>query len=156
MCNGDSKSSLAPDFNKNEATSDKATTAQIDALTTCLTSIHRALDCVLSVEPEVLVNMPTYTFARSAYAFIALLKMFSAVSSDQGLERVFSLADFKLEDYFEKLINHLKVSSNKLGGRTASRFCMVLTLLRNWFHNRKIEKVGEKAEEVCILVLVLA
>lgn len=128
---------------------DKATAAQIDALTGCLTSIHTSLDCMLSIEPEVMVNLPTHLYARSAYAFIALLKMFSAVSSDNGLERVFSLADLKVEEYFEKMIHHLKVSSAKPGGRTASRFCMVMNLLRNWFFNRKTEKSGASAEEVC-------
>ena len=129
---------------------DRATAAQIDALTTCLTSIHTSLDCILSIEPEVVVTLPTHLYARLAYAFIALLKMFSAISSDNGLERVFSLADLKVEEYFEKTINHLKVSSMRPGGRTASRFCMVMNLLRNWFLNRKTEKSGA-TEEVWLL-----
>lgn len=135
---------------KTDVKFDRATAAQIDALTTCLTSIHTSLDCMLSIEPEVVVNLPTHMYARSAYAFIALLKMFSAVSSDNGLERVFSLADLKVEEYFEKVINHLKVSGMRPGGRTASRFCMVMNLLRNWFLNRKTEKSGA-TEEVCLL-----
>ncbi|KAE8557564.1 hypothetical protein EYB25_002271 [Talaromyces marneffei] len=132
---------------KTDVKFDKATAAQIDALTTCLTSIHTSLDCMLSIEPEVVVDLPTHLYARSAYAFIALLKMFSAVSSENGLERVFAPADLKVEEYFEKVINHLKASSIRPGGRTASRFCMVMNLLRNWFLNRKTEKSGDKAEE---------
>jgi hypothetical protein len=144
----DFRTPFTSDF-KTDVKFDKATAAQIDALTTCLTSIHTSLDCMLSIEPEVVVNLPTHLYARSAYAFIALLKMFSAVSSDSGLERVFSPADLKVEEYFEKMINHLRVSGMQPGGRTASRFCMVMNLLRNWFLNRKTEKSGA-TEEVCL------
>uniref|UniRef100_A0A093VK98 Transcriptional regulatory protein SEF1 n=1 Tax=Talaromyces marneffei PM1 TaxID=1077442 RepID=A0A093VK98_TALMA len=111
------------------------------------TPILQHAECILSIEPEVVVDLPTHLYARSAYAFIALLKMFSAVSSENGLERVFAPADLKVEEYFEKVINHLKASSIRPGGRTASRFCMVMNLLRNWFLNRKTEKSGDKAEE---------
>ncbi|EED19070.1 C6 transcription factor (War1), putative [Talaromyces stipitatus ATCC 10500] len=132
---------------KTDVKFDKATAAQIDALTACLTSIHTSLDCMLSIEPEVLVTLPTHMYARSAYAFIALLKMFSGVSSNHGLGHVFSPADLKVEEYFDKMIDHLKISSMRPGGRTASRFCMVLNLLKNWFLNRKGEASGSKNEE---------
>jgi hypothetical protein len=124
----------------------KATTAQIDALTACLTSIHTAMDCILAIEPDNLICLPTVFYARTAYAFIALLKMFSAISSDKGLARVFSFADLKLEEYFESMIDHLRTTSRRSGGRTASRFSMVLNLLRNWFNNRKTEQSAGKPE----------
>lgn len=146
----DFRTPFNPDF-KTYVKLDRATAAQIDALTTCLTSIHASLDCMLSIEPEAVVNLPTHLYARSAYAFIALLKLFSALSSNNGLERVFSLPDLKVEEYFEKMINHLKISGMRPGGRTASRFCMVMNLLRNWFLNRKTEKTEPSAEEVCLL-----
>ncbi|OKL62911.1 hypothetical protein UA08_01199 [Talaromyces atroroseus] len=126
---------------------EKAATAQIDALTACLTSIHTALDCILHIEPADLICLPTVFYARTAYAFIALLKMFSAISSDKGLARVFSLSDLKLEEYFDNMISHLKLTSTKPGGRTASRFSMVLNLLRNWFNNRKTEQSAGKSGE---------
>lgn len=127
---------------------EKATAAQVDALTACLTSIHNSMECMLSMKPADMICLPTVFYARTAYAFIALLKMFSAITSDNGLSRVFSPADLKVEEYFEKMIDHLKLCSARKGGRTAGKFSMVLNLLRNWFNNRKTEE-SVKVGEVC-------
>lgn len=143
----DFRTPFTSDF-KTDVKFEKATAAQIDALTTCLTSIHRSIDCLTAIEPELLVTIPTHLYARTAYAFIALLKLFSAVCSDNGLGRVFSPADLKVEEYFDKMINQFKVTSHIPGGRTASRFCMVLNLLRNWFANRQTEQSGGSLGEV--------
>ena len=49
---------------KTDVKFDRATAAQIDALTTCLTSIHTCLDCILSMESEVVVNLPTHRYGH--------------------------------------------------------------------------------------------
>ncbi|CRG83512.1 Pentafunctional AROM polypeptide [Talaromyces islandicus] len=120
------------------------TAAQVDALTVCLTSIHNSMDIITSFDHDTIVCLPTVYFARTAYGFVALLKMLSAISQDNGLGQVFSLDDLKAEQYLDKVITHLKISGGKPGGRTAGKFCMILNLLKNWFVNRKSEKSKTK------------
>jgi hypothetical protein len=117
---------------------DRATAAHVDGLTTCLTSIHAALDIMMSLDHDTIVCLPTIYFARTAYAFVALLKLFAAVTqSNSSLGRVFSPADLKVEECLNEIVDHLKISGTKPGGRTAGRFCMILNMLKTWFVSRK-------------------
>lgn len=122
------------------------TAAQVDALTVCLQSIHKSMDIITSFDHDEVVCLPTVYFARTAYGFVALLKMFSAVSQTNGLGQVFSSDDLRAEHYLEKVITHLKISGHRPGGRTAGKFCMILNLLKNWFVNRKLEKEKSKSK----------
>ncbi|KAH8690037.1 hypothetical protein BGW36DRAFT_401484 [Talaromyces proteolyticus] len=132
---------------KGEGKIANVTAAQIDALTACLTSIHRSMDTIASFDYDTIVCLPTVYFARTAYGFVALLKMYSAISQDNGLGLVFSSQDLKAEQYLDKVIAHLKISGSKPGGRTAGKFCMILNLLKNWFVNRKLEQAKSKPGE---------
>lgn len=133
---------------KEETPIDHATAAQVDALTACLTSIHSALDIMATLDHKVIVCLPTIFFARTAYAFVALLKLYSTVSQSNCLGQVFAPADLQVEQYLDKVISHLKASGLTPGGRTPGKFCMILSLLKNWFTNRKDGENPEKDSSV--------
>jgi hypothetical protein len=82
------------------------------------------------------VCLPTIFFARTAYSFVVLLKLFSAVSQSSSLGQVFAPADLQVEQFLDKVISHLKISGATPGGRTPGKFSMILKLLKNWFINR--------------------
>ncbi|KAL1982932.1 hypothetical protein VTN96DRAFT_619 [Rasamsonia emersonii] len=117
---------------------DRASAAHVDALTSCLTSIHATLEVMMSLDHVTIVCLPTIYFARTSYAFVALLKLFAAVTQNNSpLGQVFSPADLRVEELLDKMIAHLKISGSRPGGRTPGKFCMILNLLKNWFLNRK-------------------
>lgn len=117
---------------------DRATAAHVDALTSCLTSIHETLEVMLSLDHDTIACLPTIYFARTSYAFVALLKLFAAVTQNNSpLGQVFSPADLRVEELLDKMIAHLKISGSRPGGRTPGKFCMILNMLKNWFLNRK-------------------
>ncbi|KAL1964548.1 hypothetical protein VTN77DRAFT_6845 [Rasamsonia byssochlamydoides] len=123
---------------RDEPQVDRASAAHVDALTSCLTSIHATLEVMMSLDHDTIVCLPTMYFARTSYALVALLKLFAAVTqSNSSLGQVFSPADLKVEEHLDKMIAHLKVSGTRPGGRTAGKFCMILNLLKNWFLTRK-------------------
>lgn len=112
--------------------------AHVDALTTCLTSIHESLDVMCSLDQKTILGLPTIFFARTSYVAVALIKLFSATSAqDSRLGQVFDPADLKVEYYLDKVTRHFKEASNNEGGRTVAKFAVVLTMLKNWFMKRK-------------------
>lgn len=119
--------------------------AHVDALTSCLTSIHTSLDIVCSLDNATILCMPTIFFARTSYVAVALIKLFSATSApDSRLGQVFDPADLKVEYYLDKVTKRFKDSGIVDGGRTAAKFALVLTMLKNWFLKRKdLDPSGE-------------
>ncbi|PGH11170.1 hypothetical protein AJ79_05012 [Helicocarpus griseus UAMH5409] len=121
-----------------ETSVDLGTPAHVDALTTCLTSIHAAINTFASIDHSTLQCLPTIHYVRTAYASVALIKLFTATSHPSTrLGRVFNLTDFKIEDYLGKLIQHMKVPGESGGGRVAGRFALMLEMLKSWFVKRK-------------------
>ncbi|GKZ48776.1 hypothetical protein AbraIFM66951_001015 [Aspergillus brasiliensis] len=112
--------------------------AHINALSTCLTSIHDAIDILCSIETKDLVLVPTVALARTSFAIVALIKIYSIVSSpDTRMAQVIDLSSLKTELYLDKVIRHYTKAGETPGGRTPAKFSVVLTLLRNWFMKRK-------------------
>ncbi|OOF90986.1 hypothetical protein ASPCADRAFT_211575 [Aspergillus carbonarius ITEM 5010] len=112
--------------------------AHINALSACLTSIHDALDTLCSIDPKDLVLAPTVALARTSFAVVALIKIYSIVSSpDTRLGQVIEISSLKTEYYLDKVIRHYTRAGEVPGGRTPAKFSVVLTLLRNWFMKRK-------------------
>lgn len=112
--------------------------AHINALSTCLTSIHDAIDTICSIETKDLVLTPTVALARTSFAIVALIKIYSIVSSpDTRMAQVIDLSSLKTENYLDKVIRHYTKAGETPGGRTPAKFSVVLTLLRNWFMKRK-------------------
>jgi hypothetical protein len=132
-------------FQDDDKAIERPTAAQIDALTACLTSIHGTLDIMSQLNHDVVVCLPTIFFARTAYAFVALLKLYSAISRSDSLGQVFAPADLRVAQYLEKVITHLKVSGTMPAGRTSGKFCTILHLLNNWFINRREQENPDKS-----------
>lgn len=55
--------------------------AHIAALSTCLTSIDGVFEAFLSLEIDVIRNLPVVIFVRTAYAVVVLIKMYFAASA---------------------------------------------------------------------------
>ncbi|KAJ9246681.1 transcriptional regulator family: Fungal Specific TF [Paecilomyces variotii] len=120
------------------ALTEHTTPAHVDALTSCLTSIHESLDIMCSLDQKTILALPTIFFARTSYVAVALIKLFSATSAqDSRLGQVFDPADLKVEYYLDKVTQHFKVAGNNDGGRTVAKFAVVLSMLKNWFLKRK-------------------
>jgi hypothetical protein len=56
------------------------TPAHIAALSTCLTSIDGVFESFLSLDVQVIRNVPVLFFVRTAYAVVVLIKMYFAAS----------------------------------------------------------------------------
>ncbi|PWY77063.1 hypothetical protein BO70DRAFT_430579 [Aspergillus heteromorphus CBS 117.55] len=132
------------DFNKVDPKSAKddltspLSAAHINALSSCLSAIHDALDVLCSIDPKELVNAPTIALARTSFAVVALIKIYSIVSTpDTRMGQVMEPASLKTEYYLDKVIRHYTKAGELPGGRTAAKFSVVLTMLRNWFMKRK-------------------
>lgn len=57
------------------------TPAHISALSTCLTSIDGVFEAFLSLEVQVIRNLPVVIFVRTAYAVVVIIKMYFAASA---------------------------------------------------------------------------
>src|SRR5699024_3352797 len=61
--------------------SNPAAAARISALSSTLASIHQAIDTICSIPPRDLINVPTVALARTAFAIVALIKLYSIVTA---------------------------------------------------------------------------
>ena len=133
-----------------KSTNASATSAvQIQSLTSCLSSIHRALDLVVSLDMHYMLSLPTIVLARTSYAAVSLMKLFSFVASHKTtIGQVLDPASFRVEYYLDKTIEYHRKAGELEGGRTAYRFSVVLNMMRNWFVKRKEQSIlaNEAAE----------
>lgn len=112
--------------------------SRISALSTSLASIHQAVDTVCSIPPKELVNIPTVALARTAFAIVALIKLYSIVTArDSYIGQVIEPGHLKVEYYLGKVIAHYTAAGGLPGGVTPGKFSTVLTMLREWFRSRK-------------------
>ncbi|KAL1958799.1 hypothetical protein VTO42DRAFT_3636 [Malbranchea cinnamomea] len=117
---------------------DMGTPAHVDALSVCLTSIHRVYDLLCSFEPVAMHNLPTITFVRTSYCTVALIKLYNAATaSGSGLNQVFPPSAFKIEHYFDKVTQQLRAAAEVQTGRVVSKFLLIVTMLKTWFLKRK-------------------
>lgn len=122
----------------NESGADMATPVHVDALTTCLSSIHDVFNIFLSFDHSLVNCLPTIFMVRTSYASVALIKLLSAASAPGSrLGQVFNPSDLKVDYYLDRVISHLKAAGDQNGGRTPSKFSLVLGMLKNWFLKRK-------------------
>ncbi|EER29622.1 Fungal specific transcription factor, putative [Coccidioides posadasii C735 delta SOWgp] len=121
-----------------DSPADLGTAAHVDALTTCLTSIHKSLQLFCSIGHQDLMCLPTIYFVRMTYGSIALLKLFSLViSSGSRLSHIFNPADFKVEYFLDKLIQHLRACGDTDGGRLGAKFALIIAMLKSCYMRSK-------------------
>lgn len=118
--------------------SNPAAAARISALSSTLASIHQAIDTICSIPPRDLINVPTVALARTAFAIVALIKLYSIVTApDSYIGQVIEPQDLKVEIYLDKVIAHYTAAGSLAGGVTPGKFSTVMSMLREWFKSRK-------------------
>lgn len=112
--------------------------AYINALTTCLTCVHRFLDITLSFDTYTLVCLPTYVLARASYAMVALMRLYAIVTGPETQTgQVIDPPSLQVECYLDRVVEHYRAAGELAGGRGPGKFSVLLDLLRNWFVKQK-------------------
>lgn len=112
--------------------------AHVNALTSCLTSVQGALDAICSVDVKTVISLPTMALARTSYAAVSLIKLYSLASApDSKIGQVIDPASLEVERHLDRVINHYRVAGEQAGGRAPAKFGIMVSLLRDWFVQRK-------------------
>ncbi|KAI9680949.1 MAG: hypothetical protein M1829_001029 [Trizodia sp. TS-e1964] len=115
----------------------------VNALSTCLTSIHGVFDTFLSFGPETMRILPVFNFVRVAYAVVVLIKMHSAsIAPRSELGKVFRPEDLKVEYYLDLLLDRFRIAAQDDKSKAASKFSMILVMFKTWFQRQKSAKGG--------------
>ncbi|KAI9672381.1 MAG: hypothetical protein M1817_003403 [Caeruleum heppii] len=126
------------------AQSELLTPSHIAALTTCLSATHDVFEIFLGYELEAVRTLPIFHFVRVAYAVVLLIKMFFAATSSGGeLGKVISTEDMKTELYLDRLLEQFRAAAEGEKCRPASKFLMVLVLLKTWFQKQRAGAISE-------------
>ncbi|KAJ5273800.1 hypothetical protein N7478_008925 [Penicillium angulare] len=135
----DCRDSMLPYTPANEDLSGNTIMAPlIDALTSCIKSIHQALDVISSVDVERFTCLPTLTVARTAYPIVSLIKIYSLLTAPESrIGQVIDMQSLKVEYYLDKVINHYRAAAALDAGRVATKFGNIIMMLRNWFVKKK-------------------
>ncbi|KAI4859761.1 hypothetical protein F4820DRAFT_141743 [Hypoxylon rubiginosum] len=113
---------------------DSLTPSHISALSSCLTAIDGIFETFLSMDVHSIRCVPIFSFVRVAYAVVILIKMyFSASNSNSELGKVINKDNMKVAEYLEKLLDKFRDVAASDKSRPASKFLLVLAMLRSWF-----------------------
>ncbi|KAM0283128.1 hypothetical protein ACHAQH_002609 [Verticillium albo-atrum] len=106
----------------------------VNAYSSCLTSCHAIFDTFLGTDIPTIRCVPVFNFVRVAYALVVLIKMyFCAVAPDSELASIMQRDDMKVDTYLTLLLEHFRAAAADDGSRPASKFLVVLVMLRGWF-----------------------
>ncbi|KAI9885943.1 MAG: hypothetical protein M1823_002269 [Watsoniomyces obsoletus] len=118
--------------------SEPLTAIHIDALMRCVSAIHSIIGIFLSFDVEKMRVLPIIHFVRVAYAVVCLTKMyFAATSPNSELGKVISVEDLKVERNLDGLLEGFRLAAEGDRCKPASKFMMVLVMLKTWFQNPK-------------------
>ncbi|KAL4991820.1 hypothetical protein BDW68DRAFT_198101 [Aspergillus falconensis] len=127
---------------------DHTAAARVTALSSTLSSIHEALDTVIAISPRQLISVPTFTLARTMFAFVALIKLYSIVTApDSYIGQVIDPRALRVECYMDKVIAHYVAAGSLAGGVTPGKFSTVMTMIRGTFKSLK-DQDGSGAPQV--------
>lgn len=122
--------------------SEPLTPSHVNALSVCLTSIDGIFDTFLKLDPETVRCLPVAHFVRVAYAVVVLIKMyFAAATPNSELGKVIDKDNMKVEQYLDGLVDIFRAAAAEEKSRPASKFLMVLTMLKTWFHRQREGKL---------------
>ncbi|KAL4771019.1 hypothetical protein BDW60DRAFT_217660 [Aspergillus nidulans var. acristatus] len=117
---------------------DPTAAARVTALSSTLSSIHEALDTVSTISPKQLISVPSFTLARTVFAFVALIKLYSIVTApDSYIGQVIDPRALRVEFYMDKVIAHYAAAGSLAGGVAAGKFSTVMTMIRGTFKSLK-------------------
>ncbi|KAK0733980.1 hypothetical protein B0T26DRAFT_736788 [Lasiosphaeria miniovina] len=114
------------------------TPAHISALSACLTAIDGIFEIFLSLEVEAIRCLPIFYLVRVAYATVVLIKIYFAASSPKSeLGKVIDKDNMKVEQHLDNLREKFRAAATDEKSRPASKFLIVLVMLRSWFQSQK-------------------
>ena len=114
------------------------THSHIDALTKCVSATHSIIGIFMSFDVETVRVLPVLHFVRVAHAVVCLTKMyFAATAPNSELGKVVSLEDLKVEQCLDGLLDSFRAAAEGDRCKSASKFLMVLVMLKTWFQNPK-------------------
>ncbi|KAI1828435.1 hypothetical protein F4861DRAFT_177 [Xylaria intraflava] len=113
---------------------DSLTAAHISALSSCLTAIDGIFETILGLDVFCIRCLPIFNFVRVAYAVVVLIKIyFSASSPNSELGKVINKDNMKVAEYLDRLYDKFRDTAAQDKSRPASKFLLVLGMLRSWF-----------------------
>lgn len=134
----DCRDGIQPNAPENEKFSATTMAPLIDALTSCINSIHKTLDIITSVPPDRFINLPTLAVARTAYPVVSLIKIYSLLTAPESrIGQVIDMQTLKVEYYLDRVITRYRAAAALDGGRVATKFGNIIMMLRNWFVKKK-------------------
>ncbi|KZF22451.1 hypothetical protein L228DRAFT_248144 [Xylona heveae TC161] len=117
------------------------TPAHINALTVCLKSCHAILDAFQEYNIEAIRLLPIFFFVRTAYAVVVLIKLYFGVTAPNSeFAKAISKDDLKVEHYLDGLVGFFQSASEDGKSKPASKFLMILIMLKTWFQRQKSGK----------------
>ncbi|OAA82545.1 Zn(2)-C6 fungal-type DNA-binding domain protein [Akanthomyces lecanii RCEF 1005] len=106
----------------------------VNALTSCLAAINGIFATFLGLEVESIRCLPVFNFVRVAYAVVVLMKMFfSASSAGSDFGAVFTRESMRVQEHLDALLDKFRKTAADDRCRPASKFLVVLAMLRSWF-----------------------
>lgn len=121
----------------------------LDAISRCLSSAHQLLDVFMSMGVQAIRSVPVYTFVRTSYACIILIKLyFSASHPLSELGKVIDKNSLKVDEYMDRLLDILKKAADGKASKQAGRFTGILQMLRHWYSTQKAEIERGSVESV--------
>ncbi|KAI1437618.1 hypothetical protein GGR50DRAFT_692135 [Xylaria sp. CBS 124048] len=112
------------------------TAAHIAALTSCLTAIQGIFDTILDLDISCIRCLPMFNFVRVAYAVVVLIKIFFTASSPHSeIGKIVDKENMKVTEYLDRLFHKFREAANHDKSRPASKFLLILGVLRGWYLN---------------------
>ncbi|CAG9938427.1 unnamed protein product [Clonostachys rosea f. rosea IK726] len=108
--------------------------AHINAISSCLSAINGIFTTFLSLDVVSVRCLPVYNFVRVAYALVILLKMyFTSSNPTSDLGKVVNKENLRVGYYMDLLIDKFRATAADDRSRPASKFLVVLAMLKSWF-----------------------
>lgn len=125
--------------------------AHINAISACISSINGIFTTFLSLDAASIRCLPVYNFVRIAYAVVILIKMyFSSSKPDSELGKVVNKGNLRADYYLDALIEKFRDVQAGDKCRPASKFLVVLAMLRSWFIKQcRQEDAREQQQQQC-------
>ncbi|KAH7163277.1 hypothetical protein B0J13DRAFT_431286 [Dactylonectria estremocensis] len=123
--------------------------AHISALSATLGAIDGLLTTFLGMEIPSVRCLPVFNFVRVAYGLVMLIKLyFSASAPGSELGRVIDKDDMHVAQHLDALLDKFRAAAADERSRPASKFLVVLVMLRSWFHK---QCKAEEAKDLALL-----
>ncbi|KAM3507005.1 hypothetical protein MY11210_007326 [Beauveria gryllotalpidicola] len=104
-----------------------------EARTACLAAINGIFATFLALDVESIRCLPVFNFVRVAYAVVVLLKMYFSASASASAAAGSSRESMRVQEHLDALLEKFRLTAKEDKCRPASKFLVVLAMLRSWF-----------------------